>query len=302
MRVGLVGLGRMGNAMARRLSTFDIRPTCWDQSQQASIHAAAQGFNVVADPCAVALASDLILISITEDAGVRGLFTQTGGFGAADLRGKLFIEMSTLRPQTVRDLALQLEPLGAAIMDCPVLGTVPAAQDGTLVGLVGASDADFQRARPLLEKLTRACAPMGPVGAGHAMKLAFNLAMAAFINGVGEGLAMGAAQGLDLNKMMGVFLNSPLANVVLENKAANFLGEAAPLTLDIRTLRKDLQSALAAGASVGATMGATAAALGVLSSAVAAGWGDRDIGDLAPFLRDALTQKIPTCDGDACAG
>ena len=105
---------------------------------------------------------------------------------------------------------------------------------------------------------------------------------------------MGAAQGLDLNKMMGVFLNSPLANVVLENKAANFLGEAAPLTLDIRTLRKDLQSALAAGASVGATMGATAAALGVLSSAVAAGWGDRDIGDLAPFLRDALTQKIPT--------
>ena len=292
MRVGLVGLGRMGSAMAGRLASFDIKATCWDQSEQASTHAAARGLSLVADPCTVAQASDLIITTITEDEGVRGLFTRPGGFGGADLKGKLFIEMSTLRPQTVRDLAPMLEAQGAGIMDCPVLGTVPAALEGNLVGLVGASLADFERAMPLLDKLTRACIPMGPVGAGHAMKLAFNLAMASFINGIGEGMAMGAAQGLDLNKMMGVFLNSPLANVVLENKADNFVGKAAPLTLDIRTLRKDMQSALAAGSSVGAPMSATAAALGVLSSAVAAGWGDRDIGDLAPFIRDALTQKF----------
>ena len=112
------------------------------------------------------------------------------------------------------------------------------------------------------------------------------------MRGVGEGLAMGAAQGLDLDRMMGVFMNSPLTNVVLQNKVDNFLGKAAPLTLDIRTLRKDMQSALAAGASVGAPMAATAAALTVLSSAVAAGWGDRDIGDIAPFIREELTQKF----------
>ena len=292
MRVGLVGLGRMGGAMAERLASFDIRATCWDQSRQACAYAAGSGVAVAENPCAVAKASDLVIISITEDEGVRGLFTQPGGFDHTDLTDKLFIEMSTLRPQTVRDLATLLAARGASIMDCPVLGTVPAAQGGQLVGLAGASDADLARARPLLEKLTRACVPMGPVGAGHAMKLAFNLAMAAFINGVGEGLAMGAAQGLDLDKMMGVFLNSPLANVVLQNKADNFLGKAAPLTLDIRTLRKDMQSALAAGSSAGAPMGSTAVALGVLSSAVAAGWGDRDIGDIAPFIRDALTQKL----------
>ena len=292
MRVGLVGLGRMGSAMAARLASFDIHATCWDQSKQASTHAAARGLNVAADPCAVAQASDLIIISITEDEGVRGLFTRPGGFGDGDLTGKLFIEMSTLRPQTVRDLARDLAPRGASIMDCPVLGTVPAAQSGNLVGLAGASPADLERAMPLLDKLTRACAPMGTVGAGHAMKLAFNLAMAAFINGIGEGLAMGAAQELDLDKMMGVFLNSPLSNVVLQNKADNFLGKAAPLTLDIRTLRKDMQSALAAGSSVGVPMASTAAALGLLSSAVAAGWGDRDIGDIATFIQDALTQKF----------
>ena len=125
------------------------------------------------------------------------------GFGEADLDGKLFIKTRTLRPQTVRDLAPMLHARDASIMDCPVLGTAPAAQGGHLFGLVGA---------------------------GHAMKLAFNLAMANFINIVGA-------------------------------------------TLDIRTLRKDMQSALAAGA----TMGATTAALTVLSVAVAAGWGDRDI-------------------------
>jgi 3-hydroxyisobutyrate dehydrogenase-like beta-hydroxyacid dehydrogenase len=144
------------------------------------------------------------------------------GFGEADLDGKLFIKTRTLRPQTVRDLAPMLHARGATIMDCTVLGTAPAAQGGHLFGLVGA---------------------------GHAMKLAFNLAMANFINIVGA-------------------------------------------TLDIRTLRKDMQSALAAGASVGAPMAGTAAALTVLSAAVAAGWGDRDIGDIAPFIRDALTQRF----------
>ena len=292
MRVGLVGLGRMGAAMGARLASFGVQASCWDLSEKASTHAAARGLSVAQSPLAVAQASDLIITTITEDEGVRGLFTRPGGFGEVDLRGKLFIEMSTLRPQTVRDIALILETKGASIMDCPVLGTVPAAQEGQLVGLVGASDEDLARARPVLEKLTRACVPMGPVGSGHAMKLAFNLAMASFINGVAEGLAMGAAQGLDLNRMMGVFLNSPLSNVVLENKADNFLGKDAPLTLDIRTLRKDKQSALTAGASVGAPMGATAAALALLSSAVAAGWGDKDIGDLAPFIREALCQKI----------
>lgn len=292
MRIGLVGLGRMGGAMGLRLASFGLPATCWDLSGQACAHAAAKGLNLAASPRMVAEASDLIITTITEDEGVRGLFIRPGGFGEADLRGKLFIEMSTLRPQTVRDLAVMLEGRGASIMDCPVLGTVPAAQEGQLVGLVGASNEDLARARPFLEKLTRVCVPMGPVGAGHAMKLAFNLAMASFINGVGEGLAMGAAEGLDLNRMMSVFLNSPLTNVVLENKADNFLGKAAPLTLDIRTLRKDMQSALTAGASVGVAMGTTAAALTVLSSAVAAGWGDRDIGDVAIFMREALQQRL----------
>ena len=292
MRIGLIGLGRMGSAMAARLASFDIHATCWDQSAQACVAAASRGVAVVANPCAVAQASDLVITTITEDEGVRGLFSMPGGFGEADLTGKLFIEMSTLRPQTVRDLAPMLAARGAAIMDCPVLGTVPAAQGGQLFGLVGASESDLARAKPLLEKLTRACVPMGPIGAGHAMKLAFNLAMATFINGVGEGLAMGAAQGLGLDKMMGVFMNSPLTNLVLQNKADHFLGKDAALTLDIRTLRKDMQSALAAGASVGAPMAATAAALTVLSAAVAAGWGDRDIGDIAPFIRDSLTQRF----------
>ena len=292
MRVGLVGLGRMGGAMAARLASFDIHATCWDQSAQATAQAAARGVAVVANPCAVAQESDLIITTITEDEGVRCLFSMPGGFGEADLDGKLFIEMSTLRPQTVRDLEPMLKVRGAGIMDCPVLGTVPAAQEGPLVGLVGASEANLTRASPLLETLTRVCIPMGPAGAGHAMKLAFNLAMANFVNGVGEGLALGAAQGLDLGRMMGVFMNSPLTNVVLQNKVDNFLGKDAPLTLDIRTLRKDMQSALAAGASVGAPMAGTAAALTVLSAAVAAGWGHRDIGDIAPFIRDELTQMF----------
>ena len=105
MRIGLVGLGRMGSAMAARLASFDIHASTWDQSAQACAAAAGRGVAVAANPCEVAQESDLIITTITEDEGVRGLFSMQGGFGEADLDGKLFIEMSTLRPQTVRDLA-----------------------------------------------------------------------------------------------------------------------------------------------------------------------------------------------------
>lgn len=291
-RTGLIGLGRMGSAIAARLATFSLAPLAWDISETARERAHDAGIALAGGPRAVADQSDIILISITEDNGVQDLFTGPGGFLEADIKGRLFIEMSTLRPATVRTLASVLRLRGAAIIDAPVLGSVPAVHEGKLVALSGGELKDIERARPVLEKLARSIAYLGPAGSGHAMKLAVNLIMANYLQSIGEALALGEAHGLARDQMLDVIANSALSNNILANKLPMLRGGKKSMTLDIKTLRKDAQSALASGLAAGISMPATAGSLDALAAANAAGWGERDIGEIVAFVAEEMAQRF----------
>ena len=168
---------------------------------------------IAAHPRAVADAADGTVISIiTEDNGVRNVFRGKDGFLSGDVRGKLFIEMSTLQPMTGRELAPLVEAAGAKLIDSPVLGTIPSVQDGKLFAMVGGKAEDLDAARPVLEKLTRKIVHMGANGAGYAMKLAVNLGLAAFIQATGESLALGTREGLSVPQMLDVLGEAPTAN------------------------------------------------------------------------------------------
>jgi 3-hydroxyisobutyrate dehydrogenase-like beta-hydroxyacid dehydrogenase len=208
------------------------------------------------------------------------------------MRGKLFIEMSTLQPMTGRELAPVVEAAGARLIDSPVLGTIPSVRDGKLFALVGGKPEDLDAARPVLEKLTRKITHMGPNGAGYAMKLAVNLGLAAFIQATAESLSLGQREGLGLQQMLDVLGEAPTANGWLANKKGLLLGEPADITLDLKTLRKDIMSAVATGAVGGTGMPLSASVLTTLSAAVAQGWGDKDIGELARFFREHMGQKF----------
>lgn len=292
IRTGLIGLGRMGSAIAARLASFNLAPIAWDISEAARERAGDAGVTIAQNARRVAEQSEIILISISEDQGVRHLFTGSAGFLDADIKGKLFVEMSTLRPETMRSLAPVLRLRGAAIIDMPVLGSIPAVREGRLVGLAGGDPKDIERARPLLEKLTRSIAVMGPTGSGHAMKLAVNLIMANYLQSIGEALALGGAHGLANDQMLDVIANSALSNAILAGKLEMLRGGETSMTLDIRTLRKDAQSALAAGTGAGLAMPATAGTLDALAAASAAGWGERDIGEIIAFMRQEMGQRF----------
>jgi len=291
MRTGLIGLGKMGNAIALRLAQAGLAPLAWDSSETARERALDAGIALAANPRAVADQSEMVIISITADSGVRDLFTGPGGFLEGEVKGKLFVEMSTLRPETVRTLAPLLRLRGAAILDMPVLGSIPAVREGRLVGLAGGDVKDLERARPVMEQLTRSITYMGPSGSGHAMKLAVNLIMANYLQSVGEAMALGEAHGLARDLMLDVIANSALSNAILAGKLEMLRGGEKSMTLDIRTLRKDAQSALAAGTGAGLAMPATAGALDALAAANAAGWGARDIGELVEFMLSEMGQK-----------
>jgi 3-hydroxyisobutyrate dehydrogenase len=292
MVVGIVGLGRMGAAMSQRLREQGLDVVGWDHKAEANKSLAAGGLRIAADAKAVAAAAEIVISSITEDNGVRRIFLGPGGFLEAEVKGKLFIEMSTLQPMTGRDLAPLVAAAGARLIEAPVLGTIPQVRAGTLFAMVGGKAEDLERARPVLEKLTRRILHMGPQGAGYAMKLAANIGLGAYVQAIAEALALGAQQGLALDQMVDALQESATSCGWLKAKAGVLQGAAGDMTLDIRTLRKDIMSAVATGALTGVPMPLAAGTLSALSAAVEGNYGDRDIAELPKFFRDRLLQNF----------
>jgi 3-hydroxyisobutyrate dehydrogenase-like beta-hydroxyacid dehydrogenase len=292
MKIGLVGLGRMGSAMAQRLVEHGCAVTGWDRRAEAVNAAAAGGVATAAGPRAVAEAADTVISIITEDHGVRQVFSGPDGFLRADVAGKLFIEMSTLQPMTGRALAPLVEAEGARLVEAPVLGTIPSVRAGKLLALAGGTPEDVERAGAVLRLLTRRVAHLGPHGSGYAMKLCANLGLGAYIQALAESLALGLSQGLTLEQMLDVLKEGAIASPWLQGKIPLLLGGEAEVTLDIKTMRKDLMSAVATGALAGVPMPLAAGALASFSAAVAAGAGDLDLAEIARVLRDRMLQNF----------
>ena len=116
MKIGLVGLGRMGRAMHGRLMECGCEVTAWDRDARATKAASEAGVHLAENPRAVAATSDVVISIITEDHGVRSVYRGKDGFLSGDVTGKLFIEMSTLQPMTGRELAPVVEATGARLM------------------------------------------------------------------------------------------------------------------------------------------------------------------------------------------
>jgi 3-hydroxyisobutyrate dehydrogenase-like beta-hydroxyacid dehydrogenase len=291
MKIGVVGLGRMGYAISHRLNENGFDVIGWDRSDKARAAASGRGIRVADSARTVATDAEMVISIITEDSGVRGLFRGKDGLLAADIKGRLFIEMSTCQPMTSRALAPEVEAKGARIIDAPVLGSIPTVREGKLFVLAGGRAEDIERARAVLDKLARRVMHLGPIGAGCAMKLAVNLGLAGYIQALAESLALGQQQGLTLDQMLEVLREAPTANAWLNGKIGLLKGEEAPITIDIQTLRKDVMSAVATGTLSGVGMPLSAGTLASLSAAVAHGWGAGDIGELPRFFREFMVQR-----------
>ena len=142
MKVGLVGLGRMGRAIVARLKENGFEVTGWDRDAVAMKAGTDKGMTAAPHPRAVADSANVVISIITEDNGVKHVFRGKDGFLSGDVRGKLFIDMSTLQPMTGRELAPAVAAAGAKLIDSPVFGTIPHVLQGKLYAMVGGDAAE----------------------------------------------------------------------------------------------------------------------------------------------------------------
>jgi 3-hydroxyisobutyrate dehydrogenase len=276
-RIGLIGLGRMGQAMAGRLIAAGFPLVVHNRTRAKAADLLERGATWAATPAELAGQADIILTILTDDHAVEQVFGGPRGLLAADCPGRLFIEMSTIRTATIHALGPQVEVRGARLLDVPVSGTLEPARNGQLLGLAGGRADDLARAQPVLAALCRRVVHLGPSGSGTTMKLALNLPMAIFWAGLAEAMAIGAQFGLDTEQMLDVYLDSPVALPALRAKAPLMRGAAHEVGFDVTGVRKDLLAMVATGQDVGVPMPAGSAALSVFAAATAAGYAEQDL-------------------------
>ena len=281
MKIGIAGTGRMGSAIAQRLIDCGHTVTVWNRTPDKTKAAQAAGAGVAASASALAQDSETLITILTNAPAIDAVYRGAQGLLAGEVAGKLFIEMSTVRPETERELAVEIAKRGAHLVECPVGGTVGPAREGKLIGLVGTDDAAFERARPLLEKMCRRIERCGAVGAGAAMKLAINLPLAVFWEAFGEAMALARPLGIEPARLVDVFADSSGGTNVLKNRAAlvakALAGEdTGPATFDLDSMRKDLRTMLEEARSRGFELPAAASTLAAFDEASRAGQGGID--------------------------
>ena len=281
MKIGVVGIGKMGAAIAERLLGLGHEVTVWNRSAGKTLPLAKAGAGVAKTPAELAARCEIVLSILTDAAAIAAAYDGADGLLSGEVAGRLFIEMSTVRPDTARALAARINARGGAMIECPVGGTVGPAKDGKLFGFVGGDAKDVARARPVLEQLCRRIEHVGPLGSGASMKLAINLPLLVYWQALGESLALCRQLGLDGTRLIDILADTSGAPAVLKVRGAAIAGaingvEPAQTTFDIDSVRKDLRTMIEEAASLGARLPVTEQALGCFDAAAGEGLGARD--------------------------
>ncbi len=281
MKVGVCGTGKMGAAIAQRLMTSGHEVMVWNRDAAKTQPLAALGAKVAASPAALCASCEAVITMVLDDNALDAVYRGAGGILSADLAGRLVIDMSTVLPATAEAIAGEVKAKGAAFVECPVGGTVGPARDGKLFGLVGGSEADVSRARPLLEQLCRRVEHVGSPGAGARLKLAINLPLLVYWQALGEALALVRPLGLPPERLVDIIADTSGAATAMKNRApdiARALAGQLPAnaSFDVRAARKDLSTMVAYARTLGLDLPAASAALGSFDEAARQGLADKD--------------------------
>ncbi len=281
MRIGVAGLGRMGSAIAKRLLDQGHEVSVWNRSPGKAAALVSAGATEVGNPAEVARRSEVAITILTDAAAIDAVYVGPEGLLAGEPAGKLFIEMSTVRPETEIALARRVAAADAHFVECPVGGTVGPALQGKLIGLAGGERVAFERAKPLLEQLCRRVDLCGGAGAGASMKLAINLPLAVFWQAMGEAYALCRHLGADPAWLVELFADSSGGPNVLKARGgavAKALAGQDPgsATFDCDGMRKDLRTMVEEARAQGYELPVASQVLKVYDQAAAEGWGGRD--------------------------
>jgi len=285
MRVGFIGLGTMGAAMAANAARAGFEVTTWNRTPGRAPELGELGVREAPTAAELAKGSEVIVTIVSDTPDVEAVLFGPNGVAEGAAPGTLVVDMSTISPSATRGFAERLGGRGIAMLDAPVSGGSEGAQKGTLTIFVGGEKAELERARPVLESLGTTITHVGPIGSGQAVKAVNQVILAGGYLGVAEGIVLALKAGLDVEQVVAALSGGAAQSWVLTNRSGRMLANDYPLGFKVSLHRKDLRIALELAGETGTVLPISALVETIEAGLIAQGHGDDDVSAVARAIR-----------------
>jgi len=288
-KVGLIGLGLMGQPIGMNLLKAGFPLTVWNRTASRAAELVAMKATLAKSPKEVAATSDVLITIVSDPPALEGVLWGPDGKDSGALAGlkpgSTYIDSSTVSPALARKIAAACTERKVRFLDAPVTGGDWGAKKGELIFMVGGDADTLKSVEPILSVLGKRWFHLGPNGAGQTIKLAMNLILALQVDALAEAVALVSGAGLNAEGLVEVLQSSMARSGVLDVKAPNLLkGEYKP-SFPLRLMHKDLGLALDLGNQIGVALPATAAAREVYSYVKGQAKEDLDYSAVMKFWR-----------------
>lgn len=293
MRVGFIGLGRMGRPMTQNLLKAGFAVTVHNRSRTVVEELAGAGAQPAESPRQVSEAADVVFTALPTPSSVDEVYRGADGLIPAARSGQLLIDTSTVSPVQSRKLAAAAAERGASFLDAPMSGGPAGAQGGTLTFMIGGDQEAFERALPVLRALGKNIHHVGPSGAGSVVKLVNQLLVGIHTVAAAEAMVFGAKAGADPKAILDVIGSSFGASAMLNRHVPRMLKRDFDPATSVNLILKDLGLIHDYGKDLGLPMLVGGLAEQLFVEARAHGLGDQDMSALVvPLERLAGTKVV----------
>ncbi len=274
LRIAVLGIGMMGQPMARRLCQAGHAVSVWNRDRSKAERLLDAGARVAASPAEAVAGADCVVTLLTDGAAVADVLFEQGA-AAAMAPGALLVDMFSIMPSQAREHASRLQALGLHHLDAPVSGGTLGAEQGTLAIMVGGEAADFARAVPLFAVLGRST-QVGPHGAGQLAKLANQMIVGITIGAVAEALLLCQQGGADPAQVRAAISGGFADSRILQVHGERMVGRDFAKRGSMQVQLKDMRNALATAAELGFDAPITGLFEQLYAAGVAHGLGELD--------------------------
>ncbi len=288
-RIGFIGLGIMGRAMAMSLVKAGFQVSVYNRTRQRTIEFADIGCEVASTPRALAKMSDTVITMVSDPAAMQAIMEGPEGVFSAFSGGNTLVNMSTLSPDYTAGLAKKCFMAGVNFLDCPVSGSKGAAESGQLVILAGGDKAAVEKLSPVLKAMGRAVVYAGPAPAGTALKLCMNLILGQLNTALAESAALAQAQGIAPELIFETLSQNQALNCgYFQNKKEKVLTKHFQADFPLKHMLKDGRYMLAEAAKKKLSLPVTAAVVTLMEKSYNSGYGEKDLSVVLNNLTEPL--------------
>jgi 3-hydroxyisobutyrate dehydrogenase-like beta-hydroxyacid dehydrogenase len=263
VNTGFIGLGNMGSRIARRLLDHGYQLSVYDMDLAKAEAIAAHGGVVAKNIRELARTADVLLSCLTDDEAVQSVFTGPEGVFAGARSGAVVLEMSTISPESSREVHRLGARRGVEVLDVAISGSTPAAEQGLLTLLAGGNQELFRAAEPIFQAIAKRYFLLGGSGSGTAMKLVVNTLLGVGMQAIAEAVVLGEKAGLDRARLLEVLSQTAVIAPAHVGKLARAAINDYSPQFPLRLMNKDFRLILKAAAQEQLPMPATEAAFRV---------------------------------------